>query len=684
MYSLRAIATVVILAAFGATPLHAGPSSAASEWPLLGGDYEQSQHSRLSQINDKNVQRLGLAWVADMPSGDSLVGQPLIKDGVIYQSGPMGPIFANDVRTGKSLWTFVPEIRISPKQSYTGFWTLHFTRGLALDGENIYRAFNCQILAVSRKTGRQVWAADSCDPTQEIGISGAPRVGGGKVFIGNTTGDRGTDRAYVDAFDATTGRHLWRFYTSPGDPSKPFESPQLEMAAKTWGTDYWKYGHGGCSAWEAITYDPSSDTLYFGTNGPAPLSPSLRAPDAGDELFANSIIAVNATTGKYLWHYQTVQHDAWDFDATFHIMLADLPQADGRKRRVVMTAPKNGFFYVLDAKTGKFISANNIVPVNWASRIDPVTGRPVLTEEAKYWEHPDKKTLILPGDGGHNWELMAYQPSLGLVYIPASIIPTTMWINPKEPLGGVSLDDFAGFTPDAQVKSKGELIAWDPVTQTKRWSVDRPVPFDGGILATDGNLVFQGTGEGKFQALNAMSGQVLWTYDTHGSILAAPVTVEIDGAQMIIVPSGNGGGSGSRGMARFINTERSQGPSRLLAFRLGGKAALPPVVVEPFPPPALPKQPVELAENGKRVYANSACGYCHGLEVVGSGPGIPDLRKLSKEKFELLKGIVVEGLLRPAGMPSFPELTDADVNALKAYITNQAWERYESTREPKR
>jgi quinohemoprotein ethanol dehydrogenase len=258
-----------------------------------------------------------------------------------------------------------------------------------------------------------------------------------------------------------------------------------------------------------------------------------------------------------------------------------------------------------------------------------------------------------------------------------------MWINPKEPLGGVSLDDFAGFTPDAQVKSKGELIAWDPVTQTKRWSVDRPVPFDGGILATDGNLVFQGTGDGEFQALNAMSGQLLWTYDAHGSILAAPVTVEIDGAQMIVVPSGNGGGSGSRGMARFINTERSQGPSRLLAFRLDGKAALPPVIVEPFPRPALPKQPVELAEKGKHVYANSACGYCHGLEVVGSGPGIPDLRKLSKEKFELLKQIVVEGLLRPAGMPSFPELSDADVNALKAYITNQAWDRYESTGGPK-
>jgi quinohemoprotein ethanol dehydrogenase len=658
---------------------HGSPSpSAPGEWPLLGGDFNQSQHSTSSQINDRNAHQLGLAWYADIPSGDGLVGNPLVKDGVIYQSGPMGQIFANDARTGKLLWTFVPEIKISPRQSYTAFYSLHFTRGLALEGDNVIKAWNCQILAVSRKTGQQVWAADSCDPAQEIGITGAPRVGGGKVFIGNTGGDRGKDRGFVDAFDAATGLHLWRFYTMPGDPSKPFENPQMEMAAKTWGTDYWKYSHGAISPWEAITYDPASDTLYFGTDGPSPLSPSLRAPDAGDELFSNSIIAVNATTGKYLWHYQTVQHDGWNLAAVMHIMLADLPGVDGKLRHVIMAAPKNGFFYVLDAKTGAFISAKNYLPVNWASGIDPTTGRPVPTEEGKYWAHPKDKTPMLPGSaGGHNWELMAFQPSLRLVYIPATIIPMPMWLDPNDPMGNVSEDGGYGFRPGAKVKAKGELVAWDPVTQAKRWSVDRTVPMNGGVLATDGNLVFQGTGDGKFQALNATTGKVLWTYDTQGSILAAPATVEIDGVELILVPCGNSGTSATRGYWRYINTERSQGPSRLLAFKLNGRVSLPAPVSEPFPQPVLPRQAEDLALKGETVYAQAGCEVCHGKDVEGVGPGIPDLRKLSKEKYGLVKKIVVEGLFRQAGMPSFPDLTDADVDALKAYVTNKAWDRYE-------
>jgi PQQ-dependent dehydrogenase (methanol/ethanol family) len=654
--------------------------AANSEWPLLGGNSDQWQHSPLARINDKNVQKLGLAWVAEMGPGDGLVGNPLVADGVVYQSGPPGQIYANDLRTGKQLWNFYPDMEILPGRSWTAYWASHFNRGLALDEKAVFVASNCRILAVDRKSGQQLWAAQSCDSSKQYGIPGAPRVGGGKVFIGNSAGDTGGDRGYVDAFDAKTGRHLWRFYTMPGDPSQPFENPQLAMAAKTWGTDYWKYSHGANSPWEAITYDPSTDTLYFGTDGPGPWNPVLRAPDAGDELFSNCIIAVNASTGQYLWHYQTTPHDGWNLAAAMHIMLADLPRAGGSRQRVVMTAPKNGFFYVLDAKTGKFISANNYVPVNWASHIDPASGRPVRIGDANFWEHPGTEVLTLPGDvGGHSWELMAFQPALGLVYIPATIAPVAMTSDPKLP-GGILLDYYYGYRPDAKVKAKGELIAWDPVTQTKRWSVDRLVPINGGILATDGNLVFQGTADGKFEAFTADTGRRLWSYDVHGSILAAPTTVEVDGVQTVLVPSGNGGSAATRAAPRLMNTERSRGPSRLLAFQLDGKATLPSVAAKPIPRPPRPKQPTELAEKGGRLFESYSCSPCHGRLAEGSGPGIPDLRELSEAKHKILKDIVIGGALRAGGMPPFPDMTDAELEALRAYLINQAWARYERRR----
>jgi PQQ-dependent dehydrogenase (methanol/ethanol family) len=683
-----AICTVASLAAnaLGAhgsrTPQMKSSASAqaGTEWRLLGGNSDQWHHSSLAQINDTNVHRLGLAWVAELDPGDGLVGNPLVADGVVYQSGPPGRIYANDIRTGKLLWTFMPEVTIAPNQSWTAFWALHFNRGLALDGDTLFVASHCRIVAVDRKSGHQLWAAQSCDTSQEYGITGAPRVGGGKVFIGNAAGESQA-RGYVDAFDQKTGRHLWRFYTMPGDPSRPFESPQMAMAAKTWGTDYWKYIHGGANVWDAITYDASSDTLYFGTEGL--WNPALRAPDAGDELFSNCIVAVSASTGQYLWHYQTVQHDGWNFDTTMHIMVADLPQSDGRLRHVVMTAPKNGFFYVLDAGTGKFISANNYVQVNWASHIDAASGRPVPLSDAHYWEHPGAEILTLPGDvGGHSWQPMAFEPALRLVYIPASIAPIAMKTDPEDPLIGVSPDYYYGFRPDAKVKAKGELIAWDPMTQTRRWSVDRLLPVNGGVLATDGNLIFQGTGDGKFEAFAASTGRPLWTFDAHATILAAPTTVKVDGAQLILVPSGNGGSAGMRAIPRLMNTERSLAPSRLLAFRLDGKASLPPVPKEDFPRPPLAKQPSDLAEKGRSLFEHKSCSACHGRFAVGSGPGIPDLGKLSEAKYNILKQIVVDGIFRPAGMPSYPTLTDPELEAIRAFLINQAWARYEKRAGP--
>jgi PQQ-dependent dehydrogenase (methanol/ethanol family) len=661
----------VVLALLGCARQPSSP-----EWRLLGGGSEQQYYSRIGEIDQSNVKNLGLAWYADMETADGLVGQPLVADGVIYQSGPPGRIFANDLKTGKSLWVFNPEITYADGTTWTGFWGTHVNRGLAIDGDNIYVASHCRILAVSRKTHQQVWAAQSCDPTKQIGINGAPRVGGGRVYIGNTSGDLGGERGYVDAFDGKTGKHLWRFYTMPGDPSKPFENEQMAIATKTWGTNYWKYVKGGVSPWDAITYDEKTDTLYFGTDGPAPWSPDQRAPDAGDELFTDSILAVDAKTGKYKWHFQTVQHDGWNLAATMHLMLADLPMKEGT-RRVVMTAPKNGFFYVLDAESGKFIHARNYVPVNWTKGLDPVTGRPIASDEANYWEKPGQEVVPLPGDpGAHNWQAMAFSPENRLVYIPATVIPVLMKVDPKS-AGGVDADYYYGFRANAKVKARGELVAWDPVTQTAKWRATRPVPTNGGILATAGNLVFQGTGDGKFEAYAADTGRKLWSFDVGGTILAAPTTVTVDGDQYLIVASGNGGSSGSRGTPGSITTRRAQGPARLLAFKLNGSAKLPVVQAQPFPKPSSPRPDKALAARGRGLFIGNYCGTCHGADGIGISPGIPDLRRMTPETSALMSEIVIRGLYRPNGMPSFPDLRDSDIDALRAFAMKRAWEEHD-------
>jgi len=647
----------------------------AAEWRLLGGGADQSYYSPLSQIKDSNVAKLGLAWYAEMDTGNGLVGNPLVADGVIYQGGPPGKIYANDLKTGKRLWTYTPEFEYAADTSWTGFWGTHVNRGLALDGDNIYIGSYCRILAVSRTTHKLVWSAQSCDPTKRQAITGAPRVGGGKVFIGNASGDFGGDRGHVDAFDAKTGKQLWRFYTMPGDPSKPFENKVMADAAKTWGTDYWKYTKGGVSPWDAITYDEKSDTLYFGTDGPSPWSPAGRAPDAGDELFTDSIVAVNATTGAYKWHFQTVQRDGWNMSATMHIMLADLPLPGGAKR-VVMTAPKNGFFYVLDAANGKFINAKNYVPVNWTKGLDPKTGRAIPSNEASYWERPGETVIPLPGDvGGHNWEAMAYHPDHKTVYIPASVVPVPTTVDKVS--GELTLDYYYGMRPDAKIKMGGELVAWDPITQKPKWRADRALPINGGILATAGNLVFQGTGDGKFEAFNAETGKKLWSFNAGGTILAAPTTVNVDGKQYIIVASGNGGSSGMRGIPRLMNNLRSQGPSRLLAFSLGENASLPITPPPPFPKPEFDKPDAAILAQGKRVFTQNACSGCHGVDAKGTYPGLPDLRRSNKLEPALMKAIVVDGAFKHIGMPGHPDMTSKDFDALRAFILHQAWQAYE-------
>lgn len=657
-----------------AAPLNRG------EWSLLGRTADMQHNSPLDQINAKTVSKLGLAWFADIPSLDGLVGNPLVVDGVVYQSGPLGRIYANDLRTGKLLWRFAADISFE-NASLAGYWSMRFNRGLAVQGDKVFVATgDCRLIAVDRKTGIKIWESVSCDRTGMYGITGAPRVGGGMVFIGNNCIDSGADRGFVDAFDADTGKRRWRFYTVPGDPAKPQEGAVMEMAAKTWGTNWYEKSKGCGSVWDAITYDEKLNQLYIGTAGPAPWNPKRRAADAGDELFTNSIVALNASTGEYIWHYKTTPQDAWNYDATMHIMVADLKIGKGPSR-VVMTAPKNGFFYVLNAKTGKFISAKNYTPVNWASHIDQKTGRPVTMADARYWEQPDGKAIVLPSPvGAHNWQAMAYNLQTGLVYIPVIVSPTVMQEDPKAIVGGMSFDMYYGSGSDPKWKAYGELVAWDPIAQRERWRVRRALPINGGTLTTAGNLVFQGTADGRLDAFAADTGKLLWRFQTDGSIQSAPTTVEVDGEQWVIVASGNAAAAAAgRYMSRYTSAPQARGQSRLLGFKLGATGSMPKFVAQPFPEPPRARPDRQLVAKGAVLFDQNSCVSCHGLGAEGVGGSAPDLRGSSRETHDLWAGIVIGGLKQANGMPAFTDLSMDDVDAIQAYVLSEAWRAHDAS-----
>src|SRR5579859_5200342 len=516
-----------------------GSTAQSTDWSIIGNGDDQRYFSPLTGINERNVGKLGIAWVADMPAKDGLVDNPLIVDGVIYQSGPLSRVYATDARTGKLLWESGPQIDVQKTvlRGYSGASSLRWNRGLAVWKDLVFVGVgDCRLVALDRSSGRQVWETVACDANDRHGIRGAPRVGGGKVFLGDHCSDGVVGRGSVAAYDARTGKELWRFYTVPGDPAKGFENKAMAMAASTWGSGKWWDHRTGCgSAWDAITYDPKTNLVYFGTDGASPFNPAARSPDAGDELFTSSIVAVKADTGEYVWHYKTTPHDGWNYDATMHIITADLP-IGGRARHVVMTAPKNGFFYVLEATSGKFISGDAITQVNWAKGIDQATGRPIPISDANYWEAKDGQAVALPGPfGAHNFMAMSFDPGTGLVYIPVQIVPALLSYNPKAMVGGEKADYYIGLSGDPKWQMYGEILAWDPVHRQARWREKNRLAINGGILSTAGNLVFQGTAEGEFVARRATTGERLWSMNVGGSMMGAPSAAMIDGEQYIFV-----------------------------------------------------------------------------------------------------------------------------------------------------
>ena len=675
----------VLFAALPFCAVEAGvPSSDSvplSEWPVVGRTGDNHHFSPLRQVNDKNVNRLGLAWYADIPSKPGLVGTPIVVDGVVYQSAQRSVVFANDVRTGRLLWTFDPKLKFKGEMIPT--MGSHVNRGVGVWKDKVYVGTgDCRLIAINRTTGKPAWEADVCVGDSRFAITGAPRVAAGKVFIGPANLDDGSRRGFLDAYDAETGKRLWRFYTVPGDPSKGFENKAMEMASKTWGKDYWKRAGSG-SVIEGITYDPVLKLVYFGTTSASPDLPQDRGEGRNGELFTASIVAVDADTGEYRWHYQQTPNNGWNYDSYQPITIATLP-IGGKQRRVLMHAPKNGFFYVLDASTGKLLAADKYgVRVNWASSVDVKTGRPREMQESQYWV--TGHSMSFPSSyGAHNWMPMAFSPLTGLVYIPAVDMGEALTYAPAlkgKGVGFALVDSSVEREMDLK-DAKAPLIAWDPVKRKVRWKVDEPLPVGGGTLATAGNLVFYGRGDGLLRAFAADTGKVLWSVQLDGAVRAAPITVEVDGEQVVLISSGSDGSSGGGVALGDVNTTEAtrHAPARLLAFKIGGTAKLPATDLSGvFREPARPRPDAEGARLGRALVISYACDYCHGgPNLQATMNNIPDLRMANAATHAALDKIVIGGAYEIKGMPRFPDMPPEDLERIRAYILDRAWAAYDA------
>ena len=635
-------------------------------WLTYGRTYGEQRYSPLARINDKNVKTLGLAWFADLDTNRAQEATPLVVDGVMYISTAWSLVKAYDARTGRLLWAYDPQVN---RELGVNACCDVGNRGVAAWNHKIFvGAYDGRLVALDASTGKPVWSTLTVDTSKPYTITQAPRVIKGRVIIGNSGGEYGT-RGYISAYDAETGKLAWRFYTVPGDPSKPFENEAMARAAKTWSGEWWKLGGGG-PVWDAISYDPELNLLYFGTGNGVQWARSARSAGQGDNLYLASIIALNADTGEYAWHYQATPGEEWDFDAVQQLILADL-QIAGKSRHVLMQANKNGFFYVLDRKSGALISAKAIVPMTWASGVDEKTGRPIENKEARYGE-TGKPVDIKPGPlGAHNWQPMAFNPNTGLVYIPAQQVPLTYIPLPALPIApigwnlGVAL---ASLTP----QDEGFLLAWDPAHQREAWRVTYKGPWNGGVVTTAGNIVAQGDAAGNFNVYRADNGAKLWSMFAQSGIIAAPSTFEVGGEQYIAVLSGWGGSYALSGGKAAALSGNLRNVSRLLVFKLGGTAALPPLEPRSFvinPPPA-PTDAASIAR-GEPLF-DQYCSACHGEHAVGGGV-VSDLRASNFLGMDYFYNIVLDGALKGAGMAAFSKALNRDnVTDIRNFIIYRA------------
>ena len=643
-------------------------NATTNDWPSYGLDAAETRYSRLAKINDANVGELGLAWSYDLESTRGVEATPLVVDGIMYVTASWSVVHAIDARSGARLWSYDPQVPRS-----TGFKACCdvVNRGVALYKGKVYvGAFDGRLIALDAATGKPLWQQDTIiDHSRSYTITGAPRVIKGKVLIGNGGAEYGV-RGYVTAYDAETGEQKWRWFTVPGDPAKPYENEAMAQAAKTWDPNgkYWLVGGGG-TVWDTMAYDPELDLLYIGTGNGSPWRRRFRSPAGGDNLFLASLVALKPDTGEYAWHYQETPGDNWDYTSTQPMILADLT-IDGRPRKVILHAPKNGFFYVIDRTDGAFISATRFVDVNWASGYG-ADGRPIETAIARSEDPAD----AIPGPfGAHNWHPMSFNPVTGLVYLPAQNVPINLSDNrdwtadshrPGEPHSNFGWNTaIIANAKTPQSKPFGRLIAWDPIARKEAWRQEQISPWNGGTLTSAGNLVFQGTADGRFIAYDAKTGEKLWSSPVGTGIVAAPVTYLVDGTQYVSIAVGWGGVYGLMQRA----AERL-GPGRVYTYALGGKAPLPEIAEYKLGAlvSGVKYDPAHVQE-GLGLYVSN-CVFCHGVPGVDRGGNIRNLGYVSTDVLANLDKQLFNGPLVGEGMPDFTgKLTADQVTRIQAFI----------------
>lgn len=709
---LIAGACVAAAAAVAYTLLPSGKSgpAAQADWVTGGRDLAQTYFSPLKEIDATNVGELGYAWSYDLQSTHGQSSTPIVVDGVMYVSAPWGFVHAIDARTGKAIWSFDPQVDSSITSKVCCGIT---NRGLSFaQGRVFVASIDGRLFALDAKTGKAVWEVDTIvDHARGYTVTGSTYIAGDVVVIGNSGAELDA-RGYVTAYDLQTGAQRWRFFTVPASATGPFEHPEMELAARTWDPNsFWEVGLGG-TVWDGMAYDPELELVYIGVGNSALYPRKLRSPAGGDNLFVSSILALHARTGRMAWYYQQTPGDQWDYTATQKMILAEL-EIDGRQRRVLMQAPKNGFFYVLDRATGELLSAQPYVPVNWASHVDLKTGRPVETGQGDYSSQP---RLIFPGPaGGHNWQPMAFNPQTRLVYIPVLEAGAVWWMPKgafKYQKGGINLGvlyDFPikqgeGFVLDPAAPkelsvaelaagqpdptTRGYLRAWDPVTNKVAWQVETSDRWvgqtsalwnGGGAMTTAGGLVFQGRSTGYLHVYKADTGQPLATINIGISMMAAPMTYELDGEQYVAIMAGFGGALGGthhEGTA----AHRYGNAGKLVVLRLGGGTVPLPAEIHREAkfarPPAERYGSAQMISSGVDLFARH-CSHCHKNDAT-SGT-VPDLRRITAQTYGQFEAIVLGGIRADKGMGSFKALLDArDVDAIRAAMLNDAWSAYES------
>lgn len=672
MWQRMALAALLLLAACTGS----GQSASGDDWPDYDGP-DTTHFSPLDEINTGNAGKLGLAWHFDLDTGGASLTAPVAVDGVLYLAAGASHVFAIDAATGRKLWDHDTGTREKAGIRLRGAWG---SRGIAwAQGMVFTGTMDGRLIALDAKTGREVWSVQTTEPGDQRYISGAPWVYKDKVVIGHGGADYAPVRGYVTAYDVNTGQQAWRFWTVPGDPAKGFENKAMEMAAKSWTGEWWKFG-GGATVWNAMAYDPKYNTLYIGTGNGAPWNQKVRSPGGGDNLFVCSIVALDADNGAYKWHYQVNPGESWDFNAAMDIELADGMELGGAKHDVILHAPKNGFFYVIDRRDGKLLSAKPFVPVNWASGIDLATGRPIENPAARY---PDGKPFVMTPTpfGGHNIEAMSFNAGTGLVYIPA-MVREWVYIDAPAPLSqwrfkdGQRISNGTG-SPPADLKPRppsSMLIAWNPRTQTEAWRIPMlGARGGGGTATTGGGLVLQGRGSGEFTVLGAKDGKLLWSFAAQTAVMAQPITYRAGGRQYIAVVAGSRLPS-AQGLPQGEWDYRSQ-QWRVLAFALDGKDRLPPARASDRTIPDDPAFRVDpaRAKAGAATYADY-CGGCHGANAL-SGGSAPDLLRSSLPlDLATFRQVVKEGPLVTRGMPAFGEVPDAAVDGIAHFLRQRARE----------